>query len=122
MEYSFEKLSDLEIIKITINGTLNQSEKKEIFSKASDELNINGYYRLLFDISNTTVCQEYTSGDMLNMANYIKMLELQKSLKLAFFDTDNEYNHKTFRTFINIIIPIEISSFSSYDKAIKWLC
>ena len=96
--------------------------KKEIFSKASTELNINDYYRLLFDISNTTVCQEYTSGDMLNMANYIKMLELHKSLKLAFFDTNNEYNHKTFSTFINIIIPIEISSFSSYDKAIKWLC
>jgi hypothetical protein len=122
MEYSVEKLSDLEIVKITVNGTLNRSEKKEIYSKAFSELNINAYHRLLLDISSTTVSQEYTSGDMLNMANYIKKFELQKSLKLAFFDTDNKGNHETFRTFINIIIPIEISSFSSYDKAIKWLC
>ena len=122
MEYSLEKLSDLEIIKITVNGTLNQSDKKELLSKASAGLNVNGYHRLLFDISNTTESPEYTTEDMLNMGNYIKELELNENLKLAFLSTDNKYTHKTFGECINIIIPIEISSFSNYDEAINWLC
>ena len=70
MEFLFEKLSDLEIIKITVDGPINLSQKKEIYSKAIYELNIYGYHRLLFDGCNAIVPQNYTSEDMLDMANY----------------------------------------------------
>lgn len=116
-----EKLSDLEIIKITVDGPLNLSQKKDIFSKAIYELNIYGYHRLLFDGCNAIVSQDYTSGDMLDMANYIKKFELPKDTRLAFLGADNKSNHKTFEIFVNVIIPLELSSFSNYNEAINWL-
>jgi hypothetical protein len=51
MKYVIAKLSDLEIIKITVSGRLNQDMRKESFSKAVSELNINGYQRLLIDVT-----------------------------------------------------------------------
>ena len=121
MEYLIEKLSDLEIIKITVEGPLNLSQKKEIYSNAICELNIYGYHRLLIDGCNAIVSQNYTSGDMLDMANYIKKFELPKDTKLAFLRADNKSNHKTFGVFVNVHIPLELSSFSNYNEAINWL-
>jgi len=42
MKYVIDKLSDLEIIKITVSEKLNQDTKKEIFSEAVSILNTNG--------------------------------------------------------------------------------
>lgn len=122
MGFLIEKLSDLEIIKITVDGPLNLSQKKEIYSKAICELNIYGYHRLLFDGCNAIVSQDYTSEDMLDMANYIKKFELPKDTKLAFIGVGNKSNHKTFGVFVNVHIPLELSSFSNYNEAINWLC
>ena len=121
MGFSFEKLSDLEILKITVEGTLNLSQKKEIYSKAISELNIYGYQRVLFDGFNAVPSQNYTSEDMLDMANYIKESELPEDTKLAFLGRDNKSDHKTFEVFVNIMIPLELKSFSNYNKAINWL-
>ena len=121
MRYLIEKLSDLEIIKITVDGPINLSQKKEIYSKAICELNIYGYHKLLFDGCNAIVSQNYTSGDMLDMANYIKKFELPKDTKLAFLGADNKSSHKTFGVFVNVHIPLELSSFSNYNEAINWL-
>ena len=121
MEFLFEKLSDLEIIKITVDGPINLSQKKEIYSKAICELNIYGYHRLLLDGCNAIVSQNYMSGDMLDMANYIKKFELPKDTKLAFLGADNKNNHKTFGVFVNVHIPLDLRSFSNYNEAINWL-
>ena len=43
MEYIIDKLSDLEIIKISVSGKLNNDLRKELFSKAVSILNTNGY-------------------------------------------------------------------------------
>jgi len=42
MKYVIDKLSDLEIIKITVSEKLNQDTKKEILSEAVSILNTNG--------------------------------------------------------------------------------
>jgi hypothetical protein len=49
MKYTIEKLADLEIVKVTIDGGLNLLERKEIYSQAISELKRNGYNRLFFD-------------------------------------------------------------------------
>ena len=46
MKYEIEELSDLEIIKVTVDGKLNLSERKEIFSQSIFEQKGNGYNRL----------------------------------------------------------------------------
>ena len=61
------------------------------------------------------------SGDMLDMANYIKKFELPKDTKLAFLGAGNKSNHKTFGVFVNFIIPLDLRSFSNYNEAINWL-
>ena len=51
MKYLIDKLSDFEIIKITVSGTLNQDMRKDIHAKAVKELNANDYNRLLIDVT-----------------------------------------------------------------------
>ena len=121
MEYFIEKLSDLKIIKVTVDGLLNLSQKKEIFFNTICKLNIYGYHRILFDGCKAIVSQNFESEDMLDMANHIKKFELPKDTKLAFLGTGNKYNHKTFGVFINIIMPLDIRSFNNYNKATNWL-
>jgi hypothetical protein len=55
MKYIMDRLSDLEIIKVTVSGTLNQDTRKEIIPKAVSELNTKGYYRLLIDVTDSKV-------------------------------------------------------------------
>ena len=43
MKYVIDKLSDLEIIKITVSEKLNQDTRKEILLEAVSILNTNGY-------------------------------------------------------------------------------
>jgi len=122
MKYEIEKLSDLEIIKVTIDGTLNPSERRIIHSKCISELKISGYYRLLFDIRKTIVSPHFTADDCIDMANYMKTFESQKkTTKLALLNTDRKTPHKTFTVFANIITDIDTRHFINYDEAIEWL-
>jgi hypothetical protein len=75
MKYVIDKFSDLEIIKVTVSGTLNQDERKESFSKAVSELNTNGYQRLLIDVAGSKVSKNYTTVSSLELAKYMKNLE-----------------------------------------------
>jgi hypothetical protein len=63
MKYVIAKLSDLEIVKITVSGRLNQDMRKESFSKAVSELNTNGYQRLLIDVTGSKVSKNFTTSD-----------------------------------------------------------
>ena len=74
MKYVIDKLSDLEIIKVTVSGLLNQDIRREIHLKAVSELNINGYHRLLIDVTGSKVSQNYTTANSLELINYISDL------------------------------------------------
>jgi hypothetical protein len=65
MKYVIDKLSDLEIIKATVSGTLNQDERKESLLKAVSELNTNDYHRLLIDVTGSKVSKNYTTVNSL---------------------------------------------------------
>ena len=79
MKYTIEKSADLEIIKVTVDGMLTLLERKEIYSQAISELKRNGYNRLLFDGSKAILSSGYTDVDSVEMSNYIKTFEVQKS-------------------------------------------
>jgi len=82
MKHTIEQLSDLEIVKVTIDGTLNPLERRKIHSESMSELNISGYHRLLFDVRKSIVSPEYTADDSIDMANYMNTFEFQKKQKL----------------------------------------
>ena len=96
MKYVIDTLSDLEIIKATISGTLNQDIRKEILSKAVSELNTNGYQRLLIDVTGSKVSKNYTTVSSLELAKYMKNLKTENHAKIAFLSTQTEGGHDSF--------------------------
>jgi hypothetical protein len=84
MKYVIDKLSDLGIIKASISGTLTQDERKEILSRAVSELNTNDYHKLLIDVIGSKVSKKYKTIDSLDLANYMKTLEIKNHIKIAF--------------------------------------
>jgi hypothetical protein len=117
MKYVIDKLSDLEIIKVTVSGTLNQNERKEILTKAVSELNTNGYQRLLIDVTGSKVSKNYTTVSSLELAKYMKNLETENHAKIAFFSTQTEAGHNSFVKFSKAVG----GHFRNYDEAITWL-
>ena len=84
MKCVIDKLSDFEIIKITVSGTLNQDMRKEIHSKAVREINTNGYNRLLIDVAGSIISKNYTTNDTLDFIKYMNSLEIKHHTKIAF--------------------------------------
>jgi hypothetical protein len=121
MKYVIDKLSDLEIIKATVSGTLNQDERKEILTKAVSELNTNGYQRLLIDVTGSKVSKNYTTVSSLELAKYMKNLETENHAKIAFFSTQTEAGHDSFVKFSQAVGGKYIKHFKNYDEAITWL-
>ena len=121
MKYVIVKLSDLEIIKVTISGTLNQDTRKEILSKAASELDTNGYHRLLIDVAGSKVPPNYTTVNSLELANYMKTLGTKNHTKTAFLSTQTEAGHDSFVRFSQAVGGRQIKHFRNYDEAITWL-
>ena len=121
MKYVIDKLSDLEIIKATVSGTLNQDIRKEILSKAVSELNTNGYHRLLIDVTGSKVPPNYTTVNSLELANYMKTLGTKNHTKTAFLSTQTEAGHDSFVKFAQAVGGKHIKHFRNYDEAITWL-
>jgi hypothetical protein len=121
MKYVIDKLSDLEIIKITVSGTLNQDERKKSFSKAVSELNTNGYQRLLIDVTGSKVSKNYTTGDSLELINYMSDLETENDTKIAFLSTQTEDAHDNFVKLSQVVGRKHIKHFRNYDEVITWL-
>ena len=122
MGYKIEKLADLEIIKVTIDGRLNLLERKEIYSQAISELKRNGYNRLLFDVSKSILSSGYTDDESIEMSNYMKTFEVQKNTKLAFLSTTILLLQTTFLAIAKVINEdMDIRHFTNYENAIKWL-
>ena len=96
MKYVIDKLADLEIIKATISGTLNQNTRKEIILKATNELNTSGYHRLMFDVTGSKVPSNYKTFNSLELVNYMKTLETKNHTRTAFLSTQTEVGHDSF--------------------------
>jgi len=72
MNYTLEKIPDLELVKATINGTLSPEERKELHAKCVTEANSTGYQRILLDVQDSVVSSAYTVNDAIDMAEYMK--------------------------------------------------
>ena len=122
MKYIIEKLADLEIVKVTIDGGLNLLERKEIFSQSISEQNGNGYNRLLLDVSKSILSSGYTDGESIELSNYIKTLEIQKNTKIAFLSPAILVMQIAFLAIVRAVNEdMDINHFLNYDDAIKWL-
>ena len=121
MKYVIDKLTDLEIIKATVSGTLTQDERKEIILRSANELNTNGYHRLLIDVAGSKVPPNYTTVNSLELANYMKTLGTKNHTKTAFLSTQTEAGHDSFVKLAQIVGGKYIKHFRHYDEAINWL-
>jgi len=123
MKYVIDKLSDLEIIKITVSGTLNQDTRNEILLEALSELNTNGYHRLLLDVISSKISQDYKDRTIhtLDMMGSINKIETKNDIQIAILKTDSADARKKFVTFAQTIGRLNIQYFRNYDEAVTWL-
>jgi len=122
MSYKIQTLPDLKIIKVTVDGPITYFEKKEAYSEAINELKLNNYNKLLFDVRSIIDSEKRTMGDAIDIFNSIKKHKLPKDVKLAFLSTDHKGQHKYFIILFKIITNIEGCHFISHEEAIEWLC
>ena len=123
MKYVIDKLSDLEIIKATVSGTLNQDTRKEILSKAVSELNTNGYHRLLIDAVGLKISQNYTDRTIntFDMVDSLKKIETKNHIQIVILSKDRGDGRKDFVKLARSIGRVHINHFRNYDEAITWL-
>ena len=123
MEYIIDKLSDLEILKITVLDTLTQDMMKEVYPKVVSEIKTSGYYRLLIDVIDFKISQNYTSRAIhtFDMADSINKIETKKKLKIALLSKDIEDGPKKTVKLAQSIGKVHINHFRNYDEAITWL-
>ena len=123
MNYVIDRLSDLEIIKITVSDTLNQDIRKKILSKTLGELNTSGYHKLLIDVTGSKVSQNYTTRTIntFDMVNSIKKIENIYPAKIAVLSTDPEDNREHFVKLAQFSGKMDIKHFSNYDEAVTWM-
>jgi len=121
MKYVIDKLSDLEIIKVTVSGTLNHNIRKKTLSKAVNELNSNDYHSLLIDITGSKVSKNYTTVNSLELIDHMTALETKNHTKIAFLSTQTEPAHDHFVNLAQVVGKKHIKHFRNYNEAITWL-
>ena len=123
MKYTIDKLADLEILKVTVLGTLNKHIRKEILLEALSELNTNGYHKLLLDAIGSKKTEDYKARTVntFDMADSINKIETKNNIKIAILKKDSEDVHKNFVKLAQIIGKLNIKYFSNYAEAITWL-
>ena len=123
MKYVIDKLSDLEIIKVTASGTLNQDIRKEIILKTVSALNTNGYQRLLLDAVGLKVSKDYMARTIntFDMVDSLKEIETKNHIQIAILSKDREDGRKDFVKLARSIGKVHIKHFGNYDEAITWL-
>jgi len=121
MSYKIDKITDLKIIKVTVNEELSYHEKKEAYSEAINILNKNDWRRLLFDIRGVIEGKKHTVGDSIDLFQTIKKLLSKKNIKSAFISTDKKGKHTVLGIILKTILDIEVKHFTNYEETIKWL-
>jgi hypothetical protein len=124
MEFIIDKLSDLEIVKITVSGKLNQDIRKSLLSRAGSILNTNGYQKLLVDATGSKVSKSdmARTNHMLDVADAIKKIETKKHTQIAVLIKDREDDgRKDFSKLAQFLGKVHMKHFKNYDEAITWL-
>ena len=124
MEFIIDKLSDLEIVKITVSGNLNQETRKEILSKAVSILNTNGYQKLLVDATGSKVSKKDTARIIhaFDMIDSIKKIEKKDHIQIAVLNKEREDDgRKDFVKLAQFMGTVHMKHFKNYEEAITWL-
>jgi hypothetical protein len=124
MEYIIDKLSDLEIIKISVSGKLNNDLRKELFSKAVSILNTNGYQKLLVDANGSKVSKSDTARIVhtFDVVESIKKIEKKDHIQIAVLKKDRgDDDRKDFVKLAQFMGEVHMKHFSNYEEAITWL-
>ena len=124
MKYVIDKLSDLEIIKITATGKLDQDTRKEILSEAVSLLNTNGYQKMLVDVTGSKVPKNNTDRTIhaFDMIDSIKKIEKENHKQIAVLNPDREDDgRRDFAKLVHLMGEVHMKHFKNYDEAITWL-
>jgi hypothetical protein len=124
MEFIIDKLPDLEIVKISVSGKLNQDIRKELISKAISILNTNGYQKLLVDATGSKVSKKDTVRKIhtFDMVDAIKKVEKKDHIQIAVLNKDREdEGRKDFVDIAQFMGMVHMKHFKNYDEAITWL-
>ena len=123
MKYIIDKLTDLEVIKVTVLVTLNQNIREEIYPKVISELNANGYHRLLLDVIGSKISENHATRtiNIFDEVDSIKKTETKNHIQFAVLSRDRKDDCKHFVKLAQIIGRLNTKHFSNYDEAITWL-
>jgi hypothetical protein len=124
MEYIIDKLPDLEIVKITVSGKLNNDIRKELVLKAVSILNTNGYQKLLVDGTGSKVSKSDTVRTIhaFDMVDSIKKIEKKDHIQIAVLNKDRvDDGRKHFVEIAQFMGMVHMKHFKNYDEAITWL-
>ena len=124
MEYVIVKLSDLEIIKITVSWKQNQDTRKEIFSEAVSMLNTNGYQKLLVDATGSKVSKNDMASTVhtFDMVDSIKKIKMKNPIQIAVLNPEREADgRKDLVKLAQIMGQLNMKHFNNYKEAITWL-
>ena len=124
MKYVIVKLSDLEIIKITVSGKQTQDTRKKIFSEAVSMLNTNGYQKLLVDSTDSKVSKNnmVSTVQTFDMVDSIKKIETTNHIQIAVLNPEREADGgKDFEKLAQFMGKVHMKHFRNYDEAITWL-
>ena len=123
MKCLVKELPDLEILKITVLGTLTQDMMKGVYTKVVSEIKTSGYYRLLIDVIDSKISQNYTSRAIhtFDMADSINKIETKKKLKIALLSKDIEDGPKKTVKLAQALGGLNVKDFSNYAEAATWL-
>jgi hypothetical protein len=124
MKYVIVKLSDLEIIKITVSGKQTQDTRKKIFSEAVSMLNTNGYQKLLVDSTGSKVSKNdmVSTVQTFDMVDSIKKIEIENPIQIAVLNPEREADgRKHFVKLAQIMGQVHMKHFNNYEEAITWL-
>ena len=124
MEYIVDKLPDLEIIKVSVSGKLNNDIRKELLSKAVSILNTNGFQKILVDATGSKVSKSDTARTIhtFDMVDSINKIEKKNHLQIAVLNIDREdEGRKNFVKLAQFMGMVHMRHFKIYDEAITWL-
>ncbi len=125
MEYIIDKLSDLEIIKISVSGKLNNDLRKELFSKAVSILNTNGYQKLLVDATGSKLSKSSDTARIVHtfdVVESIKKIGKKDHIQIAVLKKDRgDDDRKDFVKLAQFIGKVHMKHFNNYEEAITWL-
>ncbi len=121
MQYDIDQLADIQTIKITVNATLSHELRKAIHLKVVSLLTLTGFNRLLIDVRNSILAEDYSEGQSIDMVNYMQCFSSCNETIIAFLCTDENGQRKKFVDLAKLS-GIIIEHFADEDQAIDWLC